>query len=905
MDSKVDSLRNDKKRKITIYTLSMLLPMVIFGTVFALRDIYPFGNRQILITDFWHQYYPFLSDYWHKLREGGSLLWSWTAGGGHDYLAHIAYYMASPFNLLTVLFPHSILREVLTAFLIVKIGFAGLFMSMYLKYVTNRFDMSMPVFASLYALCAFTLGYYWNIMWFDTFALMPLVLLGVHKLVREGKYRLYVLSLAAAVLFNFYMGMFVCIFVAILFFILCFIYKLNMDETLRRLGMVALWTAVAIGLTAFLTLPTISALQSTFGVGSAFPSSWRFLNSFPDVLGNFIAFTPPTSREGLPNLYSGMISIILLPVFLLSKKVSVRERIAYLAVTLFIVISTNVNVLDYIWHGFSFTNMLPFRFSFLASFMLITMAYRAYSMMDEDSFRLWDVLAMIGIALVVLFMALRGQQQNTHVLWSAILSAVYIGIFVISIVLKKQGKNRADKNVFAHNYSRIIQIALLVVIVAELSFTAYLGGRTVATTDRDSFPAQYEQVQHLLQKRQMSENDFFRTETVRRLTLNDSSLYGYNGISLFSSLVNVGANDFMRGLGLPGWDRANRFYYAETSPLTDAFLNVRYLIDRQGNLIDDGTHWGAVSSIDGVTLYRNNYCLPFGFMVNDEVSGYVSDSRNPFNSQNDLFRRATGLEGNLFTIIDIIHVGHRNYHVVRNGLGEYRFELNEGEPDGMFRWNYEMPADVSLYAFARISGTNNARILRDYSVLHNINIDHREPHIFRVGNFQEGQIVSIETDSTAHRGTAYVFMAVFNHNLFLQGFERLYREPLVLTEFSDTRITGNITVLNGGLLYTSIPHAGNWRAFVNGEETEIITIDGAMAAIRLESGEYVVEFRHYNSNFVIGVIVSAVSLIAFLIPVSLGFLKRKKAGGNHNRELIKSSLKGARYLAPFIASNPI
>ncbi|MCL2401197.1 MAG: YfhO family protein, partial [Oscillospiraceae bacterium] len=84
------------------------------------------------------------------------------------------------------------------------------------------------------------------------------------------------------------------------------------------------------------------------------------------------------------------------------------------------------------------------------------------------------------------------------------------------------------------------------------------------------------------------------------------------------------------------------------------------------------------------------------------------------------------------------------------------------------------------------------------------------------------------------------------------------------------------TVLDDGLLYTSIPHAGNWRAFVNGAETEIVTIDGAMAAIRLTPGEHIVEFRYYNSSFMLGIAVSSASLIVFLIPVVVAFLKRKK-----------------------------
>jgi hypothetical protein len=106
--------------------LSFLLPIIIFGVVFIFIGIYPFGTRQIMISDFREQYLPFLSDLWRKLRGGNSLLWSWSTGGGSDYLGMISYYLASPLNLLTALFPFSVLREVLTVIVLLKIGIAGL-----------------------------------------------------------------------------------------------------------------------------------------------------------------------------------------------------------------------------------------------------------------------------------------------------------------------------------------------------------------------------------------------------------------------------------------------------------------------------------------------------------------------------------------------------------------------------------------------------------------------------------------------------------------------------------------------------------------------------------------------------------------------------------------------------------
>jgi uncharacterized membrane protein YfhO len=107
--------------------LSFILPAAVMGIMFAFHNVYPFGDTQIMVTDFWQQYYPFLSDFWHKVRGGTFAPWSWTLGAGGDYVSMVAYYMASPLNLLAVLAPHAYLREALTVILLVKIGLAGLF----------------------------------------------------------------------------------------------------------------------------------------------------------------------------------------------------------------------------------------------------------------------------------------------------------------------------------------------------------------------------------------------------------------------------------------------------------------------------------------------------------------------------------------------------------------------------------------------------------------------------------------------------------------------------------------------------------------------------------------------------------------------------------------------------------
>ena len=867
--------KKTRREKILLYALPFTLPVVFLGAAFALCGVYPFGDKMILTYDFAHQIYPFISDFSHKLKEGHSLLWSWTAGAGHDYISHIAYFLSSPFTLLAALFPHAILREVLTAFLLLKIGLMGLFMSIYLQYISERRDIMLPAFAVMYALCGFTLGYYWTTIWFDALAIFPLVMLGVHKLVTEGKFQLYVLTLAAAMILNFYIGMFVCVFTAILFLIVCAAQKLKPREFFIKLSAIAAFSAIALGMAAFIILPALTGLRRAFRsvdpTQNMFPDAVRLLNSFPDVLGGFTAFTPPTNLKGPPNLYSGMISVMLLPVFFRSGKVPRREKVAYGIVTVFLLLSTNVNVLEFIWHGFSYPTDIPARFSFLISFLLIFMAYRAYLLLED--FKKKDIVVM-GVATAVLhIMAAFARQKILYILLSAILCGIFLWLFAaISIkgkVFRRYRGNRADR---ANKLKNVI----FALILAELFFSACIGVRTAgtATVNRDHFPPQYDSYQHLLDLSKPAENDFYRTELSKPWSHIDNSFYGYNGISTFSSLINANTLYYMESLAMPVDGKNNLYGYSETTPLNNAFLNMRYLINYDASPADDGVYWDRVAEFDDLILLENNHYLPLGFMVNEETLGYQGiGADNPFRAQNDLFSRATGLNGDLFTIVDTEGLEFENCEVSCLEPGKYSFSAFTGASyDSLFLFNYKMPSDGCLYVFAAIEGGDTAMIfdagetfLRDMAI--------GRPYIFCAGSFKRGDSVSVLLSSNIDNGSITIYAGFPDNALFDQGFSLLADEALELTYFSDTKITGRITVLEDGLLYTSIPYAGLWKAFVDGSEVEITPVYGAMTAIMLSSGDHIVEFQYHNSSLATGVVISIIAAVVFIVMKLLSRLR--------------------------------
>ncbi len=86
------------------YLMAFILPLLILSAAYIALGVYPFGDRQVQIIDSYHQYAPFFSEFYRKIWGGDSLFYSFTGGLGINFLASVAYYLASPLNVLILLF---------------------------------------------------------------------------------------------------------------------------------------------------------------------------------------------------------------------------------------------------------------------------------------------------------------------------------------------------------------------------------------------------------------------------------------------------------------------------------------------------------------------------------------------------------------------------------------------------------------------------------------------------------------------------------------------------------------------------------------------------------------------------------------------------------------------------------
>ena len=987
--------RNDltKKPWLDPLLLAFLIPFIGILAVMLIGGYEPFGNdRALLYSDEYHQYYPFFVAFRRALLSGEPLLYNWSVGMGMDYLGLISYYLGSPLNLLSVLVPESLTLEYFALLSPIKLGLAGLFFAIFLKKHFGINDHSISIFGGAYALCAWALGYQWNIMWLDTFALLPLVVLGTLQLLRDKKCTLYTISLFLSVVVNYYIGFFTCIFVLLIFIG----YEICRFRSLKRLFQdfvrIGVFTVFALGMTTFLTLPALGALQNTQSSVNSFPDSfslnivsssvyeaaknaWETFKtmqeqdasfgalagqwfralfaSFPPILegmrqiaGNMGGSIAPTFKEGLPNVYCGVGSLLLGFLFLTSPDVKLRDKLCSVGLLVFFMLSFLLRQLDYIWHGFHFTNMIPYRFSFLFSFVLLYMAYRAW--MLRHRFKLWQLLAATLMAVAILICSDK-ITEPLYLFFNLVFVILYPAVLLISIMYSRpaspQELPETDDSTTEANepieevstegltYSedgleapvledpapleetaidetipsdvtllpetdttddgpdrsefirRLSSIAFCVVMLMELVLNIVSFGARFSYTSVTNYPkgtVHTESLLNYLNEREEG-SDFFRTETTHSQTLNDGALNGYYGISTFTSSANVRVTEFMKMLGYGAKNTYNRYAFEESSPVANLFLNLKYMIERDGQ-VKENAYFDEVYTFGTSTLLENNGYLPLGFLAQpglkdssleqiDEFSG-----NNNFFRQNYLFEQATGIEDAAWTMLPgsrLKIVGSKSLELEKanNATGYTIFDTKDRA--ATLRYTYTLEESGFLCLDMNMTERNSYKVFLNDRELFSESMS--LPQMISVCDVKPGDkiIIDITCKKESH-GVVLIRAALLDEEVFRKGHEVLSTSTLDLTSFSTTRIEGQIDCHQDGLMYTSIPYDGNWIATVDGEEVEPVLVGDAMMALELTKGPHQITFRYRNQAFTLGLVISTACLTVFLGTVILPKLRKKK-----------------------------
>ncbi len=876
------------ERRNLPYLLAFGIPFGLMLVVMLISGSEPFWGRvSMLYSDMYHQYFPFWCAFGDAIRNGEGLLWDWNVGLGMDYLSLISYYLASPLNLLSVITPSGWELEVFSLLMPLKLGLASLFFTLFLEKTFGGKDEVTGLFGAFYGLCAWALAYQWNIMWLDTFALLPLTVLGTIWLLRDKKVWLYTLTLFLSVFSNYYIGFFICIFILLLFFV----WELCRWQGFKRLLLdffrIGWFTVLAIGMTAILEYPALMGLQNTQSSVNAFPEGFKLniatentwaglFDAMRQVAGNTLGGIEPSWKEGLPNLSCGVGSLLLAVLFLTNREVRFRDKLCAVTLLVFFMVSCIIRQLDYIWHGFHFTNMIPYRFTFLFSFVVLYMAYRAWLL--RAGFRPWQMVlgAIAGLGLVA---CSESRTDPIFLLWNLGFLVLYLGLLAYSLpkpVPDSEDDEQYEETMVQYDRDLHRRRALTAQWMAclmclELGLMVLNFGLRFAFTYNTNYPKGTSDTTAVLEFLEDREEElFYRTETTHSQTLNDGAINGYNGITTFTSSANVRVTEFMKNLGYSAKNTYNRYLFEEGSPVANLFLGLKYMLERDGEL-KANRYFDEVYHSGEVYLLENNAWLPLGFLAQPELGELYFDEGLHFNQQNELFAAATGLSGDVWSLVDPEITGE---NVTISSTNGPRAKYTGAKSGAFIEFSYTADRDGFFCLDFDVTDRNSYKVYCNGQLLYSESLSLTQ--MIAACDVAVGDVITVKlTCKDGEDGRMTVRGGILDDGLFRQGHEILNTSTWQLTEVGSTYLLGTIDCNRDGFFYTSIPQDGNWHIYVDGQEAEAVLVGDVMLGTWLTEGSHVVECIYRNEAFELGWKISGVCAILFALSIPV-YHKRKR-----------------------------
>jgi len=912
-ESKAKSGRLEAVRKWLydrrIYFIAFFIPVVVMALAYGFFDVYPIGNLlgasfegrnikhdgSVLVLDLNGQYVYYFEALRDAIWGDGSILYNWSRNMSGEFVGIIGYYLASPFTWIVMILPRTMLLESLLIMQLSKLGAIGVTFCYYLQKSKKVKPVNSLVFSTLFALCAYAVIQLMDPMWIDGLVLMPLIMLGIERLVDEGKKVNYIIPLAVMFVANFYIGFMMAIFCVLYFLFYLFLgtEKDNIPvKDMAKTGLTFGYCSLIAGMcSAFMVLPVYNALKLGKFEFSEPDFSLKLQFDSIDIFSKLLPSSYDTVRnEGLPEIYCGTLTILLLPLYFLNSKISSRNKIGHALLVAALFFSMYIKPLDMRWHGGQVPNWLPYRYSFMMSFVLLVMAAQAFENLDGiKSGHIGATFA--GILAYLLIAEKLFKYENIEVLNGLWFTAGCVLCF--SILVSAYRENLTSK---------AIPITIVVLVAGELLLSTFETikdiNKDVIYSMRSSYVDYMEAGRAAVKEMEKLDDGLYRSEKVAQGTLsrtvNDDIGFGLKGITHSSSIMNAKIIDTLGKLGYVS--RGHYTRYEGNTPLTDSLIGIKYVLNNGSSGIDDMYEYVETTvtehktSSTNIDIYRNPYALPVGYMVDDDILNVdISSTVNPFINQNNFmsamigeqkeyFKKLNFSQDPIYSGISVANAGVVDKYIKDPAYNDWTVDyFVHADTNDMvylfFPTTYEV--QVNLWKGQWNQDTNKY----DYPSFLGYFFEDENYCLKRIGRYTPNQNFSVRM--TVYKDDAFMSDQLFyrfDEELFKKDIAKLHERQWNITKWSDTHIEGTVNADSNQVFFTSVPYEPGWTVKVDGKKAEIIPLaNDSFIGVRLAPGQHEISMSFFPSGMPLGILLSVTGIGCVVILIMTGKKKGFKA----------------------------
>lgn len=821
-----------------IAILSFVIPFCVLLLACIFSSYAPFGNDSFYKNDGSALTIPQMYQMQNHLSRN-SLLYSWSTGGG----SNLFYTLPSMFLyywLCLINAEHMI--SALTVIEIIIMALSGFTVYLYLTkravgQKMHKQDYRILIFTTAYSLCAYNINFRGFFSWPVIFALFPLLLLSLDVLMYRKKTILYTLCLTLIIMFNYQLAMYICVFLVFTFFTYHFD---NIKDFFGKGIRFAVGSLIAGGLNFYALYATILGMRiSPYQVSDSVAPDFSFYQSYWTSLKQLFAFSEPvivTDSDGAVNLYCGLLCLILMFVSLL---ISRRKRIVWmkLGFIVFLIFSSNNELLSYIWNGFHYQSKVPNRYSFLTILLIIDLACEALYNLKKMTLRHYAAtsLAVIALSGCTVFFT----RKEISLLSATASIAIIITFLVILLLIYKKPK-----------WNRLLMRCFLVISLIEIS--ANVTHNLVSVPAEISINYSSEAIDYL-KKQLTNTNASKRIAILGPNSVNQNMIHNVNIMSQFNSFFTQYQQQ--RGL-LYGYLSSTNFLKADynLTPFTNTMDAVEYMtLDYfTTSSYIDLEHYKPVAQYKSSIVLHNENALSLAHYAPYEAYVFTQDSQQFSDFANNY---ASAFIGNreIYKHSEFIYNTDKKEEKNADSENYYTLTINEELGDNKFvQTLHYTPKESGEYYY-------------------------RSQEFHYLGYLEAGKEYTFDICTT---GDFEGMIAMFDYEAYEAFVEEISKHTIQVTSQTDTTLDGTITLPKDGCIVFSVPFEDGWTVYLDGEKTNTTSMNDGSLFITATEGTHEIhmEFRPVGLDTCINV--SLVFVLLFLLVLFIETRRKKSVPVN-------------------------
>jgi len=876
-------IKNKISAAIPQYILAFGIPFLVIVAAYIGLHITPFGDKTLLISDAQPIYMPDLSYIGRALRGQEDLLYSFELGIGQNLMASHGG-LFNPANVIVLFFDITSYANMFSWLMAVNIAFCGLTMFIFLSSVYGRKGENL-IFSTVYALIGFNAAYCFQIYFILGVELLPLIALGIRKIISGKSPWLYLITLGYAIFAGFYYGYMLCI-ASLVLFLMWYTEgrKSLVTAQKKRIWINYMGTSAAAGLLpALIWLPAVISLlggrleQSTL---SDFTMNENM--SLADMFAKLFigANNMDELINGGPNIFCGTLVLFLAMAYFIDRQNTKRMKLIHAFPLIFYFLTFYIRALSMVVQGFSVTNWFNYRYSYVFSFLLILIAFEEFAKIRTIDVKDFKRACMVFAAFVAIVLS----QSYSFVSGGWALA----GVLILCGCLGAVWRNRVDEERFPRRVLAMLLVLLCsaegcvnyIVCTNKLSDQAFSEGEYQGDLFYGSI---------LAESITTADTGFYRIgneNTTTERCNNDPRLFGYNGVDYFGSCERGFVFQGMSKLGMACW--INRMWYAEGEPgAFDSLLGLKYIITQRELSEEKG--YERLLALDDNIIYKNGNALPIG-MVSDEKVSTVTLGKNPFENHNNLWKALTGGDRDVFAQEDDIsftyHANHDGETVTFQEALQHSASVS-GQGTEAALSDKEGIIDAGSYIECKFTARQDGSVYSYAGYAVSDTGDYEQETMSYLGEFKKGDVITdyipVSADMTKSMLKsicAGYYIAYANDDVLAEYSRQLQDNSGELAKLTDSRLTGSVTVEKDGRLFFTIPYDEGWTLTVDGAETPLEKTADLFMSAGVSAGPHTYEMKFFPKGMRAGMAVSCGGLLILLAVIVYDAAVRKKQREN-------------------------